>query len=198
MRRRRYNPREQVSIVRRTRWLVVPSLRVGHYNPLAKAPMTVKEFINQVFQNEYKKIVDKGFHYISFALIGLGIEFLGACLDSNDFDKLHVGRARFTKAIVDLFPQRYDPHAIALYEDIRCGFAHQFRPRSRFVLTHREESIRENTQHLGPYGKQTVLISENLYDDFQKACQKVVTMIDNKTLSHPKLSKPFLKITERI
>ena len=83
--------------------------------------MTVKEFINQVFLNEYKRIIDQGFYYISFALIALGIEYLGACLDSHDFDEEGLSKARFTSAINELFPQRYHEHAEALYKDVRCG-----------------------------------------------------------------------------
>jgi hypothetical protein len=157
--------------------------------------MTVKEFIKQVFVDEYNKIVILGFHYVSFALVGLGIEFLGACLDPYGFRETRLSRARFTNAIKTLFPQAYEEHSNALYEDLRSGFAHQFRPGSGFWLTHREESQRENTQHLGAFRERTVLIAEDLYRDFSDACRKVIEMIDNGSLTHPKLFEPFLKVT---
>ena len=115
--------------------------------------MTVKEFINQVFVNEYGRIVDGGFHYISFALIGLGIEFLGACLDSKTFNRRGQSEARFTNAVKQLFPKKYHPFSKALYRDLRNGFAHQFRPGFGFVLTHRAEAAQEGTTHLGSFGR---------------------------------------------
>jgi hypothetical protein len=157
--------------------------------------VTVREFINRVFLNEYKRLVSEGFHYISFALVALGIEFLGSCLDPHDFARTRLSKKRFTNAIQELFPQKYHPHSQALFEDLRSGFAHQFRPGLRFVLTHRQESKLENTQHLGHFGSATVLISEDFYADFEEACRKVVEMIDKGTLTHPKLSKHFLTTT---
>jgi hypothetical protein len=157
--------------------------------------VTVKEFINQVFLNEYKRIVDGGFHYISFALMALGIEFLGACLDPYGFGETRLSRVRFTNAIQTLFPDQYHQYGQALYEDLRSGFAHQFRPGLRFVLTHREDTVREGTKHLGPFGNSTVLVAEVFYADFEKACREVITRIDNHKLTHAKLSARFLKIT---
>lgn len=156
--------------------------------------MTVKEFINQVFLNEYQKLLDAGFHYISFALIALGIEFLGACLDSYDFAKKGRSRARFMLAM-QLFPKKYHQYSHALYEELRSGFAHQFRPGLKFGLTHRKESEREHTHHLGRFGNWTVLVAEKFYADFEGACCKVIEMLDKGRLTHPKFSKQFLKIT---
>jgi hypothetical protein len=158
--------------------------------------MTVKEFIKQVFLIECKRLIDSGYHYISFALIGLGIEFLGACVDGHDFAKPGKSEQRFTLAIRSVFPSKYHGYAKQLYADLRSGFAHQFRPASRFVLTHRAESVREGTRHLGPFGKQTVLVAEDLYGDFERASRQVITWIDDGTLSHKKLLRGFLKITD--
>jgi hypothetical protein len=157
--------------------------------------MTVKEFINQVFLTEYKKLVHSGFHYISFALMGLGVEFLGACIDRHDFGKRGLSKQRFAQAIRSLFPQKYHAHASSLYDDLRSGFAHQFRPGLKFVLTHRVESVREGTTHLGSFNKQVVLISEDFYEDFERACGQVIAMIDNHSVTHRKLTRAFLKIT---
>lgn len=156
--------------------------------------MTVREFINLVFLNEYQKLIEARFHYISFALMGLGIEFLGACLDNYPFDERGQSTARFKRAVRELFPSQYHALAADLCDDLRNGFAHQFRPGLRFVLTHREESSREKTSHLGPYAKQTVLIAEDLYEDFAEACRKVVNSIDEGKLNHPKVSGAFLKV----
>jgi hypothetical protein len=157
--------------------------------------MTTKEFINQVFLNEYERIVRQEFYYISFALVGTGIEFLGACLDPYDLSQNSLSRARFTNAVETLFAERYHQHSKLLYESCRCGFAHQMRPGPRLWLTHREESRREGTEHLGPFKGGTVLVAEDFYSDFRTACTRVVEMIDKGVLSHSKASGRFLTIT---
>ena len=128
--------------------------------------MNVKGFINQVFLNEYRRLIyDYGFHYISFSLIALGIELLGACLDEHDFGERGQSSLRFRRAIEELFPpeyQRFNSGDYDLCTNLRNGFAHQFRPGSMVSLTHRDESIREGTQHLQIHDGKLILISENL------------------------------------
>lgn len=108
--------------------------------------MNVREFINQVFLNEYSQIVT-GFSYISFALIGLGIEFLGACLDSHEFGQKGQSGLRVRAAILDLFPAAYHVYADELSGDLRNGFAHQFRPGLSLELTHRAEASVQEWKH---------------------------------------------------
>jgi hypothetical protein len=150
-------------------------------------------FSSPTFSTE--SIVSQGFHYISFALVGLGIEFLGACLDPYEFGETRLSRSRFTNAIDTLFPQRYKNHSKALYESLRCGLAHQLRPAGRFWLTHRKESRKEKTKHLGAFKGGTILIAEDFYRDFSDACKKVIEMIDKGILVPSKSSGQFLKIT---
>ncbi len=157
--------------------------------------MTAKEFINQVLLNEYARIVGSGFHYVSFALVGPGIEFLGACLDPYEFGIERLSKARFTNAMIELFPSQYRQFSNKLYVSLRCGFVHQLRPSCPFVLTHQRESVREGTTHLGAFGDQTVLIAEELYSDFKGACEEIVLRIDNGTLTHRKLMDKFLEVT---
>jgi Protein of unknown function (DUF2934) len=157
--------------------------------------VTLKEFISVVFLHESKRLIDSRFHYISFAVIGLGIEFLGACLDAHPFDKKGQSGPRFKLAIETLFPSPYKLRRDDLCNYLRNGFAHQFRPGKPFVVTQREESIQEGTRHFGPYGSQTVLVAEDLYADFAEACREVIRRIDDGRLSHQKLSGAFLNVT---
>jgi hypothetical protein len=157
--------------------------------------LSVKDFITHVFLKEYKQLLHSGFHYISFALLALGVEFLGACLDQHDFAKRNLSSARFLDAIKQLFPPKYQPFREALCDDLRNGFAHQLRPGSRFALTHRAESQQEGTVHLEALNNKTVLVAEDFYQDFEAACRRLIKMLDTKALNHPKLFAPFLKIT---
>jgi hypothetical protein len=162
--------------------------------------MNVKEFIHQVFLDEYKRLIhDYGFHYISFSLIALGIEFLGACIDEHDFGERGQSSLRFRRAIEELFPpeyQRFNSGDHDLCTNLRNGFAHQFRPGATVGLTHRAESVQYGTEHLQIYDGQLILISEDLYKDFRTACEKVIRGIDNHSIDHPKLRRSFLSLPQ--
>ena len=163
--------------------------------------MKVKGFIETVFLGEYREIVYKHrFHYISFSLIALGIEFLGACIDEHHFGKTRQSGPRFRRAIQELFPPEYQRFInrgdYDLYKNLRNGFAHQFRPGSTVGLTHRAESARYGTEHLQIYNGQLILISEDLYEDFETACKKVIRKIDNRSITHPKVDSSFLSLPQ--
>jgi len=159
---------------------------------LKRGGMNPKEFIRQVFLDEYSHIVPK-YAYISFALIGLGVEFLGACLDPYEFSENGLSGARVRNAIQTLFPTSYHPF-IGHFNDLRNGFAHQFRPGKTLELSQRSEAPGKGWQHLKTSDGRVCLIAENLYEDFEKACHAVITRIDNGQLSHPKLTKPYLRV----
>src|ERR1051326_856679 len=134
--------------------------------------MTPKDFINTVFLIEYQDIVMRH-AYISFALIAIGIEFLGACLDNDDFGKTGLSNKRF-KVGIQLFPATYHPHANDLYSDLRSGFAHQFRPGMKFELTHLSEAPSKGWQHLQVTSDNRLcLVAEPFYEDFTEACKTV-------------------------
>jgi hypothetical protein len=153
--------------------------------------MNVKEFINQVFLAEYEQVVAQ-FAYISFALIGLGIEFLGACLDSHEFGERSQSTARVQKAIKELFPPAYGLGDIA--SDLRNGFALQFRPGMSLELSKRSEAHGRGWKHLEKTQDGKIcLVAEDLYADFTAACRTVLKKIDNGELNHDKLKRGFLR-----
>jgi hypothetical protein len=154
--------------------------------------MNAKEFINQIFLAEYGQIVPQ-FPYISFALIGLGIEFLGACLDSYEFGERGQSSARVHKAIKELFPPAYGVGAIA--SDLRNGFAHQFRPGMSLELSQRSEAPGRGWRHLEKTEDEKIcLVAEDLYADFAAACRTVLNKIEQGNLNHDKLKRGFLRL----
>lgn len=164
--------------------------------------MNVKEFIKKVFLDEYKRLIyDYRFHYISFSLIALGIEFLGACLDEHDFSTTKHSGKRFRNAITELFPLQYQRfnnkgNPYDLCNNLRNVFAHQFRPGPRIGLTHRDESIKYGTRHLQIQGNQLILVAEDLYEDFESACKEIIRRIDNKLIEHPKVYSSYLSVPQ--
>ena len=61
-------------------------------------------------------------------------------------------------------------------------------------MTQREESLKEKTKHLEISNGKLVLVSEDLYNDFEEACRKVIEKIYDKNIEHPKVYERFLTI----
>lgn len=164
--------------------------------------MTVLDFIKQTLMAEFRQIQrDENHHYLSFSLIAQGIEFLGACMDSDDFGKQHVSERRFRAAISQLFPAKYHgyngkgvPHD--LYGSLRCSLLHVVLPKADVELIQRGEKKKFSADHLeikNIRGRdRLVLVSEDFLQDFHGACRKVIKQIRAGTLSHPKLRGELL------
>jgi len=150
--------------------------------------MKILDFIQKILIDEFKKVQqDEGHHYISFSLICQGIEFLGACLDSEPFSAKGLSAARFRRAIYDLFPTSYrqfnqgSGRPFDLYENLRCGLLHVILPESPFELIRRAEKEKFNANHLEVKEirgmNRLVLVSEDLFEDYEKACQEIIARV---------------------
>lgn len=159
--------------------------------------MKVKEFIEQVYIKELGEVVYKHkYHYLSFSLICMGIEFIGACIcDDYDFKEKGLSEKRFKGAILNLFSlKRYKGMDKDFYSSLRCSLLHYSSPGIKFGLTHREESKKEKTKHLKMKNGKIILVCEDLYDDFKKACEKVIEKIDKEKIESKKVYKDFLSV----
>jgi hypothetical protein len=156
--------------------------------------MKVLGFIQKVLIDELREVQqEEGHDYISFTLICQGIEFLGACLDSEPFSAKGLGAARFRRAICDLFPTSYHPFnqgsgkLFDLYENLRCSLLRAILPGLRFELIRRSEKEKFNANHLEIKEirgiDRLVLVSEDLFDDYEEACQKIIARIRDGRLS---------------
>src|SRR4051812_43564014 len=97
-------------------------------------------FIEKVLVGNIGKVVDDNNHYLSFALVGQGIELLGTIIEDDpnyDFEADNRSRARFKLGLSLLGNPDYVTHCadtkrdateFDLYKHLRCGFAHQLRP----------------------------------------------------------------------
>jgi len=137
--------------------------------------MTPKEFIKQVFVDELGQIKDSH-AYISFAIMAIGIEFLGKCLDDKATDWNVSGKSKrnFNGAINKLKAlSRYRPYLkkYELWNSLRNGFAHSFVPKYPVSLSSKNEA-----PHLLLYGNGLNLKCEDFYEDFKNACLEVIDM----------------------
>lgn len=155
--------------------------------------MKILDFIQKVLIDEFKVIQqDEGHDYISFSLICQGIEFLGACLDSEPFSAKGLSAPRFRKAIDDLFPTSYHQFnqgtgkPFDLYENFRCGLLHIMLPGSRLELIRRVEEVKFNAHHLEVKEvrgmDKLVLVSEDLFEDYEAACGEIIARISDGRL----------------
>lgn len=158
--------------------------------------ITLKDFIKITLIKEIKEIQQTGnHHYLSFGLISQGIEFLGCCLDPNSYFIDNQSESRFRNAIKNLFPKKYHPFNIKngkydLYRDLRCGILHVCLPKPNIELIRRKE-IPNFGKHLEikkiRNKEMLILVSEDLYFDFQIACKKILSKIINNEIVNTKL-----------
>jgi len=169
--------------------------------------MRILDFIQKVLIDEFKEIQqDEGHPYISFSLICQGIEFLGACLDSEPFSAKGLSAPRFRRAMYDLFPTSYRKFnqgtgkPFDLYENLRCGLIHVILPGSRLDLIRRTEKAKFSANHLEVKEIQgidrLVLVSEDLFEDYERACEEIIARISDGRLSGWKFAGDLL-LTQR-
>ena len=150
--------------------------------------MNILDFIQKVLIDEIKEIQkDEGHSTISFGLICQGIEFLGACLDLEPFSAKGLSVARFRKAIYDLFPTSYrrfnwgTGNPFDLYENLRCSLINVILPGSPLKLIRRADKANNSMNHLEIKEIQgidrLVLILEDLFEDYERACQEIMVRI---------------------
>jgi len=143
-------------------------------------------------------------HYLAFGVIAVGIEFLGACQDTDDFGEEGLSRRRFEKGIDDfmakvdarysIYNQKHSP--FYLYKHLRCGMAHIIRPQGGVAFISRSDAEKAGYRNLDPLsGGQVVLMTaEGLYDDFAAACELLLAQLPNKT--GPKFTEIYLPVSE--
>ncbi|MCF7796089.1 hypothetical protein K9M42_03265 [Patescibacteria group bacterium] len=139
--------------------------------------MTTKEFIEKKLIPELEDIVCRH-KYFSFALIAAGIEFLGKCLDNvNDWNEKGLSETHFNYAIDILFNKNFKKanKKYNFYKELRCGFAHSFRPMELILLTNKKEAKEHKNYHLKEENGRVYIVIEDFYEDFKKACEKIIS-----------------------
>lgn len=150
-----------------------------------------KEFIKQVFIKEVGELIDDH-PYISFMVMGAGLEFLGKAIDSNLAD-WETGKSRktFDHAVKTLNAlSTYRPYLAKtssdLYGSLRCGLLHGAKPKKKITLSSKNEK-----GHLTTGQNNLNLRCEEFYAHFKAACEEVISM---NFPSGDKMKKPYLAI----
>ena len=152
--------------------------------------MKPKEFIQKTLIDGMKDIVFRH-PYLSFALISLGIEFIGKCMLTDyqewDFpkDKAYEAFDTGNKMLSEVDPRYKD---VGLKEQLRNGLIHTLSPKSKISLS----EVKAGDKHFGIDTKgKTILVAEILYRDFVIMCERVISQ---KFSSDDKMNKEFLDI----
>lgn len=148
------------------------------------------DFIKSVLIDEIGQI-HKEHPYISFAMMAVGIEFIGKCLNSQS--SWYIGRSEddFNRAINELKSfEKYRDYLITfdLYDSLRCGFSHSFSPKNNITISSGSE-MSNHTKHNGKINFKC----EDFYQDFKSACEEILLKI------YPfddKMNKPILSIPD--
>ncbi len=158
--------------------------------------MTPKEFIQKVFIDQLKTLIDPS-PYIAFAIMAIGIEFLGKCLDTEiqNWNARNSSKKHFELAIKKLHSlNKYKPYLKShrLYDSFRNGFAHSFVPKNKLSLSSKNEAPH---LHLFNNGNTINLKCENFYQDFKNACLEII----KKNFDNPndKMNKKLLSIPQK-
>jgi hypothetical protein len=156
--------------------------------------MKILNFIQKVLIEAFKEIQhDEEHRDISLSLVCQGIEFLGACLDSEPFSAKGLNAPRFRRAIYDLFPISYRPFnqgsgkPFDMYENLRCSLFQIILPEFRLELLQRCGEAELDAHHLQIKEirglPKLVLVLEDLFDDYERACKEIIARITDGRLS---------------
>ena len=181
---------------------------------------SVKDFIQTVLIDRIGSLIGTGNHYLGFGAQTQAIELIGAIIEDEDVERLQPksdsnfetqgkSRRRFHNAIklftnvnyLNYCPElRTDTNYSAdfdLYENLRCGYAHQMRSIGKISVTTEPESIIDGTQHLviDPLSGRLIIVSEILCRDLKEVCEKVISMIDKGEINHTKPYGGFIAVT---
>lgn len=163
--------------------------------------MKVPELIRD-YSTAIDTLIKNGKAYWAFGLICAGIEFLGKCLDDKlPFNSDDVkGSVSFKLAIDTLMPTyskiNDEKH---IYGHLRNGILHSLIPKENIWL--RElNNLGTTDKHLDVRQiegfERVILVIEIFYDDFIKARDEVIKMIEQGKLTHEKVTKDVLAVIE--
>lgn len=161
--------------------------------------MLVKDFIKGPLFTEIEQMtIGAGgvptHPYLGFQLISSSVEFLGACLDQYEWGERGMSEKRFNLALDHLFDDKYKKGILSskfdLYSNLRCSLSHTIRPGNHVGLS----EIKHGAKHLSESSERLILVYENFLEDFKKACEKTIEMIDARIINNEKVYGHVIKI----
>ena len=121
-----------------------------------------------------------------------GLETLGSLLDNKPLKAKDQSKLRFSHAVNRLMPVKYNKlnSNHALYDKLRASLAHTFTTSRQIYLTSKTDSD-FGKKHLQEIDEKLVLVSEEFYVDFKKACKRLLEAMDKGIVSDKKMNSEF-------
>ncbi|MCK5169929.1 MAG: hypothetical protein KAQ75_08620 [Bacteroidales bacterium] len=154
--------------------------------------LSAKNFIQEIFIEETGRLVNAGFYHFAFVIMAQGLETLGSFLDSKPLKAREQSKLRFSHAINRLMPVKYTKlnNNHTLYDQLRASLAHTFTV-SRHVYLTSKANTEYGKKHLQEIDGRLVLVAEDFYKDFQKACERLLDGMDKGIISEKKINTQF-------
>lgn len=158
----------------------------------AENNLSAKEFIQRIFIEETGRLVETGFYHFAFVIMSQGLETLGSFLDTKPLKAREQSKLRFSHAINRLMPKYYAAfnNNHVLYDQLRASLAHTFTVSRKVFLTSKSNSEFAK-KHLQEVDGKLVLVVENFYEDFKKACIRLVDGMDKGIIAEKKINSDF-------
>ena len=158
---------------------------------IVEGTMNTRDFLENKLLKEIQRLQNNGFYYLSYIVISQAIEFIGAFLDSKPIRARGQSKRRFRNALSQLFSGRYEllNSNDFLYDKLRSHITHSIFPSTWLFLTSRKEN--PDLKHLSKYNGKLVFIAEDFFEDFSKACLRLISLIENGDLKDKKLANDY-------
>lgn len=121
--------------------------------------ISIKQFITEELCKTIEYIKEKH-PYFAFGLIATGIEFLGACMDSHQWNESGHSKTHFNSAI-STFPTLQKYKSAKLYSTLRCGMCHILTPKPSIQLANGEGIY---------HTSDNIIYIDTFYREFKDAC----------------------------
>lgn len=150
-----------------------------------------KKFFEEILLAELDRLQKNGFYYLSIFVISQSIELIGAYLDKKPIRARGQSKIRFRKAIDVLFPEKYKVlnRNDWLYDKLRSHLSHSLFPSTWLFLT--SYNANSKLKHLKKHNGKLVFIAEELLEDFRKACELLILMLEEGKVRRKKLGNDF-------
>lgn len=154
--------------------------------------LSAKEFIQKVFIDETGKLVNDGFYHFAFVIMAQGLETLGGFLDSKPLKAREQSKLRFSHAMNRLMPKQYAAlnNNHRLYDQLRASLAHTFTTSRQVFLTSKSDSVL-GKKHLQEIDSKLILVVEDFYQDFKKACERLMDGMEKGNVTDKKTNTEF-------
>ena len=120
--------------------------------------ISVRQFIQEYLIDDIGNIV-KTHPYFAFLLMAVGIEFLGRCQSTNDWNNTQNSKTYFDDGLAVPTLCQYATRYPNLYHQLRCGLAHAYHPDGIIISNKGEEGD---------------ISCDDFYTDFVAACRNIL------------------------